>query len=205
MAVGARDLKLKLIRRADDVEVELDPLQGLWTEAQYLRLTDQVNHLIEFTDGAIEILPMPTRKHQVILALLYELLVGLLRPRGGKVLFAPLRVQIAPHRFREPDLVALLDAGDPRNQDAFWLGADLVVEIVSPANPARDTVEKPADYAAAGILEYWIVNPVNETITVLTLQDDTYVTHGTFRRGEAAASPLLDGFRVDVNLVFDAE
>jgi Uma2 family endonuclease len=53
-------------------ELDLAPLQGLWTEAQYLKLTDQTNQLIEFTDGVIEVLPMPTRKHQRILAFLYD-------------------------------------------------------------------------------------------------------------------------------------
>jgi Uma2 family endonuclease len=204
MAVDVRDLELKLIRRADGVELDVLALQGLWTEEQYLRLTDQTNHLIEFTDGTIEVLPIPTRKHQVILALLYELLVALVRPGGGIVLFAPLRVQIAPHRFREPDLVALLDARDPRNQEAFWRGADLVVEIVSPDNPGRDTVEKPVDYAAARIPEYWIVNPTDETITVLALRGDAYITYGVFRRGDHATSSLLSGFNVRVDEVFDA-
>ena len=204
MAVNVRDLEIKLTRRADGVEVEVPALQGLWTDEQYLKLTDQTNHLIEFTDGTIEVLPMPARRHQAIVALLYELLVALLRPRSGVVLFAPLRVQVAPHRFREPDVVALLDVQDPRNQDAFWLGADLAVEVVSPDDPERDTVEKPLDYAAAGIREYWIVNTLDETITVLTLQGDAYVTHAVFRRGDAVTSPLLPSLTIRVDQVFDA-
>jgi Uma2 family endonuclease len=55
----------------------------------------------------------------------------------------------------------LLDVNDPRNQNAFWLGADLVVEIVSPDDVERDIVIKRADYAEAGIPEYWIVNPLD--------------------------------------------
>ena len=202
MTVDLRDLDLKITRRADGVEVQVPALQGLWTVEQYLRLTDQTNHLIEFTDGAIEVLPMPTRRHQAIVAVLYELLVALLRPRGGVVLFAPLRVQIGPRRFREPDLVALLDARDARNQEAFWLGADLVVEVVSPDDPARDTVEKPADYASARIREYWIVNPLDETITVLTLQGDAYRTHGVFGHGARVTSPLLPGVTVSGDELF---
>src|SRR5262245_15146108 len=54
MAIDTQDLELKLIRRAAGVELSLEPLQGLWTEAQYLTLTNQTNHLIEFTDGVIE-------------------------------------------------------------------------------------------------------------------------------------------------------
>ena len=118
-------------------------------------------------------------------------------------MFAPLRLQVRPNIYREPDLLLLLDANDPRNQNAFWLGADLVIEIVSPDDPERDTKIKRADYAEAGILEYWIVNSADETITVLTLDGDAYTEHGTCRRGESAASALLDGFAVRVDEVFD--
>jgi len=196
---------LKLVRPADGLEIDLDPLQGLWTEEQYLKLTDRTNHLIEFTDGNVEVLPMPTDHHQVMLLLLYELLKNFLRPRGGKVLVAPLRVQIRPGKFREPDILLVRDAHDPRRQNRYWLGADLVVEIVSPDNPERDIRIKRADYAEAGIPEYWIVNPEAAAITVLTLADDSYREHGLFRRGETATSVLLPGFAVAVDAVLAAE
>jgi Uma2 family endonuclease len=204
MAINTQDLELKLIQRTAGVELDLDPLQGLWSVEQYLKLSNQTNHLIEFTDGHIEVLPMPTQRHQLILLFLYRLLDGLIRSLNGLVLVAPMRLQIRPGKQREPDVLLLLDAHDPRAQDAFWLGADLVIEIVSPDNPARDTVEKVADYAEAQIPEYWIVNPSDETITVLTLAGDAYATHGVFQRGDTATSPLLDGFAVQVKDAFDA-
>ncbi|KPV48540.1 hypothetical protein SE17_37525, partial [Kouleothrix aurantiaca] len=132
----------------------LKTIQGLWTEQQYLALSDKATGLIEFDDGLIEMLPMPTDKHQVILLFLYDLLRAFLRASGGKVLVAPLRLQVRPGTFREPDILLVRDARDPRRQERFWLGADLVVEIVSPDDPERDTVTKRADYAAASIPEY---------------------------------------------------
>jgi Uma2 family endonuclease len=188
----------------DELLLDLTPLQGLWTEAQYLALTNQSNHLIEFTDGVIEVLPMPTDTHQRILGYLYRRFFAFVEVLRGIVLFAPLRVQVRPGKYREPDLLLVLDANDPRRQDEFWLGADLVVEIVSPDKPKRDTEEKPRDYAEAGIPEYWIVNPLDETITVLMLDGDAYTEHGVFRRGDSAASVLLDGFAVRVDEVLDA-
>ena len=204
MTTDVQTLELKLVRKADELEVDLLPLQGLWTEEQYLKLTDQTNHLVEFADGVIEVLPTPTDKHQVILALLYELLIAVIRPLGGKVLFAPLRVRIREGKHREPDLLLVLAADDPRRQNAYWLGADLVVEIVSSDDPERDTKVKRVDYAEAGIPEYWIVNPEEESITVLTLDDDSYREHSVFRRGSAATSLLLQVFVVDVDVVLDA-
>ncbi len=80
----------------------------------------------------------------------------------------------------------------------------MVVEVVSPDDPDRDLVEKRADYAEAGISEYWIADPRDATITVLALRGDAYVEHGSFARGSSATSPLLKGFAADVAAVFDA-
>lgn len=204
MAVAAQALELKLIRRGHGIELDLLPLQGSWTEEQYLKLTNQTNHLIEFSDGEIEVLAKPTRSHQLIVRWLFLALYTFLQPRGGLVLFAPLRLQIRSGKQREPDLLLVVDANDPRNQDAFWLGADVVVEVVSPDDPARDTTLKRSDYAEAQIPEYWIVNPVDETVTVLTLTGEVYAEHGVFHRGERAVSKLLEGFNVSVDEVFNA-
>ena len=204
MAANADQIELKLVLRAEGQEVDLLPLQGLWTVEQYLKLTDQTNQLIEFDDGVLEVLPMPTDKHQAISRLLFLALFAFVHRLGGTVFYAPLRVQVRPGTFREPDLLMLRASNDPRRQNAFWLGADLVVEIVSPDRPERDLEEKPMDYAEAGIPEYWIVNPIDETIRVLHLSGDAYAAHGVFRRGDVAVSALLQGFAVDVAAVFDA-
>jgi Uma2 family endonuclease len=147
---------------------------------------------------------MPTKRHQVIVKYLLLMLNAVLDPRGGIVLFAPLRLQVRKGKFREPDLMAALDADDSRLQNAYWLGADLVMEVVSEDDPERDTVTKRGDYAEAGIPEYWIVNPIDETITVLCLEGEQYTEHGMFRRGDAATSALLESFVVEVNEVFEA-
>ncbi len=178
------------------------PPQGHWTEEQYLWLTDRTRRMVEFTDGRIEELPMPTIVHQAILSFLHDLFKAYLGPRGGFVLFAGLRVRVREGKFREPDVAALCDRSDARNQERYWLGADLVVEVVSADDPDRDLVVKRADYAEANIPEYWIVEPDGETVTVLTLAGGAYVEHGVFSCGEAATSPLLEGLALDVTNMF---
>ena len=185
-------------------EIDVEPLQGLWTQAQYLRLTDYARLLIEFTDGRLEVLPMPTDRHQAILQHLFLALAPLVGARGGTVRFAPLRLRIRDGKFREPDLLLVRDAGDPRPRNDYWRRADLVMEIVSPDDLQRDTQVKRGDYAEARIPEYWIVNPLDETITVLTLAGAEYAEHGVFRRGDRAESALLKGFAAGVADVFDA-
>ena len=204
MALAVQSPTPRIVLADNDLIVDLAALQGLWTLEQYLRLTNIHKQPIEFTDGRLEFLPMPTRRHQAILGFLYRLLFAWLEARGGTVFFMGLRVQIRPGKIREPDLVVLLDAGDPRGEDAFFLGADLVMEIVSPDKPARDLVEKVADYAEARIPEYWIVNPLDATITVLRLAGAGYEAHGVFGRDATATSALLPGFAVPVAAVLDA-
>lgn len=183
---------------------ELLPRQGYWSDEAYLWLTDHSGRLVEFTDGFVEELPAPTDAHQAILAFLSDLFRAWLGPRGGVVRFSVLRMRIRPGKFREPDLLLLRDRSDPRRQGRYWLGADLVVEVVSPDDPDRDLVDKRADYAEAGVQEYWIVDPRDETITTLTLDSGAYMERGVFRRGAAAESALLEGFSVDVAETFDA-
>ena len=183
---------------------DLLPSQGSWSDDAYLWLTDRGNRLVELTDGHLQELYMPTDTHQAVLAFLYDLFRAWLGPQGGVVRFSALRMRIREGKFREPDLLMLRDRSDPRRQDRYWLGADLVVEVVSPDDPDRDLVEKRADYAEGGIPEYWIADPRDETITVLALEGEAYVEHGVFGRGEAATSLLFEGFAADVSAVFDA-
>ncbi len=204
MVVETHAQGLRIVAPDNDTVLDLKPLQGLWTEEQYFKLTAHNRRLLEFTDGTIELLPMPTDRHQVISRFLLFALFAFMQELGGTVLYAPLRLRIRAGKFREPDLLLVCDARDPRRQNRFWLGADMVVEIVSPDDPERDTIAKRADYAQAHISEYWIVNPVDETITVLTLAGDVYTEYDVFHRGQQAASILLNGFVLNVSEVFDA-
>ena len=176
---------------------EVLPPQGAWSDEEYLWLTDRCKRLIEFTDGHVQELPMPTFTHQAVLPPVPRV------PRPARRRRDVLGVA-HDGKFREPDLLLLRDRADSRCQDRYWLGADLVAEVVSPDDPDRDLVEKRADYAEAGIPEYWIVDPRDETITVLTLEGGVYVEHGVFAAGDSATSRSLNGFVIDVAAVFDA-
>jgi Uma2 family endonuclease len=187
-----------------DLLEDLLPSQGHWSDEEYLILTEHRNRLVELTDGFLEALPMPTTEHQRVLRFLLAAFVQFFEARGGEVLFAPLRLRIRPGKFREPDLLLVLSAGDKRVQNRFWLGADLVLEVVSEDKPERDLVDKRGDYAEGRVPEYWIVNPLNETITVLRLAENAYQDAGIYRRGESAKSVLQPEFSVTVAEVFDA-
>ena len=182
---------------------EMYPYQGEWSENEYLRL--RTNRIIEFVDGYLEFPPMPTDEHQGIVAFIYESVTALLKARGfGVARFAPLRLRVAERSYREPDILVLLDADSPARASDAWLGADLVVEVVSADDPARDYVTKREEYAAAGVREYWIVDPTRRAILVLGLEGSAYREIGTFAEAETAQSRLLPGLNVKVAEVFAA-
>ncbi len=119
--------------------------------------------------------------------------------------FAPLPVHFGPEHFREPDLIFLRPGRVPVGQQ-YPESADLVMEIVSddPESRKRDYEEKRHDYAAAGIPEYWIVDPQMQTVMVLVLDGAEYRVHGQFKAGDSAGSVLLPGFSIDVADLFAA-
>ena len=184
---------------------ELLPPNGRWSAEDYLWLSARTNHLVEFAEGFIEVLPMPTDKHQAIVEFLFLLLYDYASRTDGKARFAPLRLRIAGGRYREPDILYLRAADDVRRGERFWTGADLVMEVVSPDDPVRDHATKRNEYAEAGIAEYWIVDPQDESIIVLRRAGQVYVEHGRFVRGQKANSALLGGLSADVSSALDAD
>jgi len=183
----------------------LFPTQGNWTEAEYLAL--DTNHLVELSEGFLEVLPMPTIFHQLIVEFLHTSLKAFVKAHfSGTVLFAPLPVRLWAEKLREPDVV-YLRPGRFRDVHGQPDGADLVMEVVSVGteNRERDLELKRWEYARAGINEYWIVDPQEQRIIVLTLDGRTYREHGVFGPGQTATSVLLPGFALAVAAVFAAE
>jgi Uma2 family endonuclease len=195
-----------LVRNGEwkDVLEAVLPPQGEWSEEEYLVLTDHRARLVEFTDGFLEPLPMPTLEHQRILGFLYLAFSQFFHARGGEVIFAPLRLRIRPGKYREPDLLMLLSSADPRSTSRYWEGADLALEVVSNEKPERDLIDKRSDYAEGKVPEYWIVNPQTETVTILQLRGDSYAEAGCYPPGQSATSVLLPEFSVEVAAIFDA-
>jgi len=181
-----------------------DVLPPRMSEEEYLAW--HTNKLIEFVDGMLEELPMPSDLHQWIIGFLYRALWdNVSRSKLGKVRFAALRMKIRRAKYREPDLLFLRRENFARGGNEFWEFADFVVEVVSPHDPKRDYVTKRADYTELGIPEYWIVDPIDRKVTILHLVEGQYVTHAVVREGELAVSVTLEGFSVDVTQMFDVQ
>ena len=79
---------------------------------------------------------------------------------------------------------------------------DLVVEVLSPATGYYDLTKKRRVYEAAGVQEYWIVDPIEHTVLVLDNIDRSYATLAEAREEGEVASRLLEGFVVDLPTMF---
>ncbi len=183
----------------------LFPEQGEWSEEAYLELTDGTNRRIEFTDGRLEFLPMPTEIHESLVRFLFLALFQFVEARKlGEVYFNGIRVRIRPRKNRLPDVVFLHKDHFHARHNRVWHGADLVMEVVSddPKDRQRDYEQKLIDYAEAKVPEYWIVDPERRLVVVHQLQDGKYVIQGEFAAGRQATSVLLPGFEVDVAALF---
>ncbi len=149
---------------------------------------------------------MPDLYHQLIVKFLLFALDDFVIPLDrGTTAMAPLPVRLGRGKFREPD-IGYFEKHRIKDVRTPPESADLVMEVVSSGheNRERDLVIKRREYAKAGIREYWIIDPKEETITVLTLAGKTYKVHGVFKPDEEATSKLLKGFKVAVSDAFSA-
>ncbi|HLX61267.1 MAG TPA: Uma2 family endonuclease [Planctomycetota bacterium] len=181
--------------------VELFPDQGHWTEEEYLHLVnDRVR--AEWVNGTLELLTMPTIPHDRTVKFLFLALHAFVEARKlGEVFISTTKTKLGESEIRMPDVLLILNERIGKHTVDYFLGADLVMEIVSGDSKSRkrDLVEKRSHYASAGIAEYWIVDPNRSKITVLSLEGQKYRTAGEYKKGQRAVSALLKGFEVDVS------
>ncbi len=181
------------------------PPQGRWSEEDFLKF--HTTQMAELVNGHLEILPVPNIKHQRMLLMLLDLIRDNAKAGpGGLALFAPLPTKLFPGTIREPDLLYISPENMPSPEVEYPSRIDLAVEIVSEGTKARkrDYEDKRIDYAKAGVAEYWIVDPKDQTVTVLVLSGDVYTDHGYFTVGQTASGKLLPGLSVDVHSLMQA-
>ena len=81
---------------------------------------------------------------------------------------------------------------------------DLVVDILSPATAERDRGEKPALYGKHRVTEYWLVDPIAETVSIHRQRPDVLAATPTFAREQTLRFPLLAGFELRLDNVFSS-
>jgi len=143
------------------------------SEETYLR--DFAHDFCEYIEGVVLKMSPVTDAHDRIAYLLRQLLAAYLEMRPlGQIRSAPfaLKLPIDPTRWREPDVMLILDTNDGTRQPTFFHGApDIVIEVVSAESVRRDYGEKFLEYERSGAREYWLIDPERQNAQFYRLSE----------------------------------
>lgn len=158
----------------DEGELYIMPRPRIRHQSLQLKVASSVDiHLVSFDDPPAEVF------HDVIVALSLE----------DRILFAP-------------DMIIILRGGQATVTDRMVEGPpDIVMEILS-SDRRRDLVRKRQLYAEAGVPEYWIFDPREDTATLLELRDGQYVERAVLTDDDTLTTPLLPGLAIPLADVF---
>ena len=79
---------------------------------------------------------------------------------------------------------------------------DLVVEVLSPGNSAKELRNKYEVYEESGVKEYWVVSPQNQTFMISTLHDGKFQLSPIKTVGDIVTSYVLPDFSIDLTELF---
>ena len=127
----------------------------------------------ELIDGQIYDMAPPSYQHQRLVMELSATLRDYIKTKGGpcEVLPAPFAVFLNQddYNYVEPDISVICDPS--KITDKGCNGApDFIIEIVSPSSQRMDYLTKLFKYRTAGVREYWIVNPLKQTVQVYSFE-----------------------------------
>lgn len=151
------------------------------TAAEYLAYDDGTDTRYELVQGELVEMPPESNLNARIAAFLFMKFLQVVP--FTRVCHKDVAIEVTSGRatFRIPDLLVLSEAGEaaltdrPHNTITLEMPPPiLVIEVVSPDEPARDYRYKRSEYAVRGIPEYWIVDPIQQKVTVLTLVEGFY-------------------------------
>ncbi len=152
--------------------------ERLYTFDEYLTYDDGTDHRYELVDGRLEIVNPPTIKHFLISKFIEHLLDAEINRLGLDWLcFKETGIRTGKNKSRLTDVcvVTSAQAKELMNESAVFETAPLlVVEVVSPESISRDYRRKRSEYAALGVPEYWIVDPLKNQVSVLLLLEGFY-------------------------------
>lgn len=158
----------------------------------------------EIIGGHLIVSPSPSTRHQHVLAQLTTWLnLFLIENALGRLYTAPMDVHLSVYDVVQPDLLVVLnDRKDFIQEQGITGPPNLVVEVLSPSSRMTDRVDKAALYARSGVEEYWIVDPIEETVTVYGLDGNRFAPSATLERNDDLYSIVLAGFVLDLDTIF---
>jgi Uma2 family endonuclease len=154
--------------------------------------------------GELIMSPSPTRNHQDIASNIDFALKSFIIPRHlGRVYFAPLDVQLSDTDVYQPDILFIRQERlSLITSDRVNIAPDLVIEILSPSTAYYDLKHKKEVYYEHGVSEYWIVDPADESVEIMTRNGGFFRTESMQRKTGILHSPMFSDFSMKVEEVF---
>jgi Uma2 family endonuclease len=187
----------------------LDPLASniKLSYEDYLVLKEKSDNLLEYIDGIVYMSPSPSTKHQRISSKLHAKLYNVLEGKTCEVFHAPFDIvlkndNIEGEKLVIPDLSVICDkTGFTDNK---YIGVpSLIIEILSPSNQSHDLVIKLNIYMKYGVKEYWIVNPILNTVMLYALNADNMYEQSIVKTEIGIVkSKIIENFEVDIEDLF---
>jgi Uma2 family endonuclease len=156
----------------------------------------------EIINGELVVSPAPSADHgQIIIRLIAAFWRIIDRDKLGRIWTAPGDVELGAHNIFQPDIYFVAQARRGIVKGRVLGSPDLAIEVVSPSSRRRDYVAKRAQYETMGVKEYWIVDPMRRSVTVLVLENGVYVSDDA---GDGfARSTIVPGVEVEVFPLFE--
>ena len=183
-----------------------------YTYADYLTWLDDKRR--ELINGFIHLMSAPNELHARINFNWGFLTKMFIRKRKGncRIYHAPFDVRLPMnnetaddkiYNVVQPDICVICDLS--KLDDRGCIGApDLVVEVLSPSTLKYDWNYKFNLYEAAGVREYWIVDPKSKTVNIFLLQSDGKYDLGTvFEYNQKAPVHIFEGLEIDLGELFE--
>jgi Uma2 family endonuclease len=195
------------------MDVKEPDLSGTYTYADYL--TWEWEQRAELILGKIfKMSPAPSRGHQRILGNLYVPIWNYFHGTKCQAFMAPFDVRLPGTSKKDkdiltvvqPDICVICDLS--KLDERGCLGAlDWVIEILSKHTFAKDLNIKFDVYEAAGVKEYWVVHPEEQTVLIYLLdQQGKYRGHlKPFVHTETISSELFPDLKIDLGIVFEEQ
>ena len=173
---------------------------------EYYRMRETSDRLLEYIDGIVYMSPSPSTKHQRTSMRLSSTLFAFLQGKPCEVFSAPFDVELQRDEVKGntiviPDLSVICDKTGLTEQKYIGVPA-VIIEILSPSNQSHDLVTKLNLYMQYGVKEYWIVNPISDSILIYVLNDNGEYELDIPPATGTAHSIVLDGFAVNLTDLF---
>lgn len=147
----------------------------------------------ELYDGEVFVVPSPILRHQVVALRLWRILDDYASETGGLAVASPIDIVFSDYDVVQPDIV-LLSAESLRSvslDKPIRRSPDLAVEVLSPSTASNDRGRKMRMFQRYGVPEYWIVDPIEETIEIYRLTELAYESVATVSGSETMRSAVL--------------